>query len=318
MFGRCSVLLLTVQVLSLLVSVWIVLNFSCSSSLSAFMSSGGRFKFAPFLPKSTFMSVQFGFELAHCWSFADPRIISFEVVVLLFAWLVCCSAAENLTNVVGCLSWAAAASTVGKRSPPSRALWGWTTAGPCPITACSVRFTMTQKMRTMRWAMLTPSKMISMSARWASNPSLLATYLMTSSCPSSGRLKKMFTYRRSNWALRGDPGIRGCKASGVGELITTHTCTHKLYLIYTHTKQTYIQYRRVHRWFIICFLHNVFLLFYLTNLILLSSHACKIWFTAFLQRFLLLLLFLHVLSFFFTLSSILLSPCLPPPCGYWL
>ena len=126
---------------------------------------------------------------------------------------------------VGLLPRAAvAASTAGKRRPPTTAPWGWTTAKPLGLTACSGKFTTTLRTRTMMWAMPTPSKMISTPARWVSNRSLWVACLMTSSYLSSGRLRKTFTYRRSNWALRRGPGIRRCKASGVwGHWNTAHT-----------------------------------------------------------------------------------------------
>lgn len=74
---------------------------------------------------------------------------------------------------------------------------------------------MIPRTKTMRWATPTPSRTICMHARLASNLSLLAMTAMTSSYQSYGHLKKIFTYRRSNWDLRGDPGTRRYKVSGL-------------------------------------------------------------------------------------------------------
>lgn len=152
-----------------------------------------------------------------------------NIYILFFFGVTCVPKNKVLTLVVGCLSWAAAAaaSAEGKCNPPGTVQWGWTTAEACPLTACSGRYMTTLRMRMMRWAMLTLSKMISMPVRWVSNLCLQVVYLMTSSYPNSGHQKKTFTFRRSNWALRGDPGTRRYKASGVWG--------HTFILIYTQS-----------------------------------------------------------------------------------
>lgn len=146
---------------------------------------------------------------------ANPCIVSFVAVVLeayapLFFFLTC---------LTGCLSWAA----VGKHSPPSVALWRWITSKTCVLTAFSRRYTMIPRTKMMRWATPTPFRTICMRARWASNLSLLAMTVMTSSYQSYGHLKKILTYRRSNWDLRGDPGTRRYKVSGLLIIVTPKT-----------------------------------------------------------------------------------------------
>lgn len=156
-----------------------------------------------------------------CWAFVGRLILAScrlwllclrHMLPLFFSWLPCCTSAENVfTCLTGCLSRAA----VGKHSPPSVAPWRWTTSKTCVLTAFSRRYTMIPRTKTMRWATPTPSRTICMHARWASNLSLLAMTVMTSSYQSSGHLKKIFTYRRSNWDHRGDPGTRRYKVSGL-------------------------------------------------------------------------------------------------------
>lgn len=188
------------------------------------------FELAGQLHKSIFTS-QLDVELALVWyslrhficGCCDGQIYSF----FFFFGVTCVPKNKVLTLVVGCLSWAAAASAEGKCNPPGTVQWGWTTAEACPLTACSGRYMTILRMRMMRWAMLTLSKMISMPVRWVSNLCLQVVYLMTSSYPNSGHQKKTFTFRRSNWALRGDPGTRRYKASGVWG--------HTFILIYTQS-----------------------------------------------------------------------------------
>lgn len=146
--------------------------------------------------------------LCHLWLLCLRHMLPFCVVAMLY----CCGIYFYfLTCLTCCLSWAA----VGKHSPPSVAPWRWTTSKMCVPTAFSRRCTMILRMKTMRWATLTPSRTTCMHARWASNPSLLAMNVTTSSYQSYGLLKKIFTYRRSKRDLRGDPGTRRYKASGL-------------------------------------------------------------------------------------------------------
>ena len=101
------------------------------------------------------------------------------------------------------------------RSLPNVAPWRWTTSKTCVLTAFSRRYTRIPRMKMMMWATPTLSRMISMHARWASNVRLLAMTGTTSSYQSYGHLKKSWTCRRSNWDLRGDPGTRRYKVSGL-------------------------------------------------------------------------------------------------------